>query len=603
MTASRDTFRVALISMPWAIFNRPSIQLGALKAWLDRDGAVETHTFHPYLQVAKALGTETYHHLAQNSWAAEALFSPLLFPGRTEQPARLFHEHCRQNKHLRGLDFDRTLQLLDRALDQWLAGVDFGGFDLVGFSICFNQLLASLTAAASIKKSHPDVPIVIGGSGCVGAIGASLLTTFEQLDYVVSGEGEEALTRLCHCLQRHDAPETLPSSVIQRHRPFSATPCPGLSDLNRLPIPDYSPYFQELGAIFPDQPFIPVLPVEFSRGCWWNRCAFCNLNLQWQGYRWKQSAKVAAEVKEQIRRHGCLDFTFTDNALPPKEADLFFQTMAADTMDVDFFAEIRVITDGVRLAAWRRGGLSSVQVGIEALSSGLLARMRKGTTVMDNIGAMKEALACGMRLDGNLITGFPGSTAEEVAETLRNLDFVLPFIPLTAAAFFLGKGSPVWNDPGEFGISAVRRHPKNRRLFPDAILADLEMLINGYQGDRQLQRRLWRPVARKIAQWQAFHEQRPNQGVPALSYRDGGDFLIIRQEQLHGPCLHHRLRGTSRAIYLFCGKIRTREEVVRQFAAIPPKGLDSFLADLAAKRLLFQEGDRLLALAVPASPR
>ena len=602
MTASRNTFRVALVSMPWAIFNRPSIQLGALKAWLDQDGGIETQTFHPYLQVAKALGTGIYHHLALNSWAAEALFSPLLFPERQEQAARLFRESCKRNKHLRGLDFDRTVRLLEHALDQWLAAVDFGSFDLVGFSICFNQLLASLAAAARVKNNYPGLPIVVGGSGCVGAIGASLLKSFTQLDYVISGEGEEALTRLCHCLRQQDAPETLPPQIIQRARSFSENPCPGLTDLNRLPIPDYTPYFQQMRESFPDQPFIPVLPVEFSRGCWWNRCAFCNLNLQWQGYRWKQSASVAAEVKEQILRHGCLDFTFTDNALPPKEADLFFQTMAADTRDVDFFAEIRVITDGVRLTAWRRGGLSCVQVGIEALSSGLLARMRKGTTAMENIGAMKEALACGMRLDGNLITEFPGSIGEEVAETLRNLDFVLPFTPLSAAAFFLGKGSPVWNDPGEFGISAVRRHPKNRRLFPDAILADLEMLINGYQGDKQLQRRLWRPVARKIAQWQAFHEQRPNQGVPALSYRDGGDFLIIRQEQLHGLCLHHRLRGTSRAIYLFCQKIRTRAELARQFAAIPPKGLDDFLADLAAKRLLFQEGDRLLALAIPASP-
>jgi len=602
-TQSPPVFRVALISMPWAIFNRPSIQLGALKAWLDRDGSIETRTFHPYLWVARALGTGIYHDLAQTGWAAEALYSLLLFPQQKEQAARLFSQSCKVKKKLRGLDFDRTVQILDHALDQWLAAVDFGGFDLVGFSICFNQLLASLTAAARIKKSHPGLPVVVGGSGCVGAIGASLLANFPQFDYVISGEGEEALTRLCHCLRQKDGPEPLPAQVIQRGRPYCATPCTGMADLNQLPIPDYSPYFQEMEVAFPAQPFIPVLPLEFSRGCWWNRCAFCNLNLQWQGYRWKQGARVAAEVREQAARYGCLDFTFTDNALPPGEADLFFQTMAAEEADFDFFAEIRVVTDGARLSAWRRGGLSGVQVGIESLSAGLLARMRKGTTVMDNIGAMKEALACGMRLDGNLITEFPGSTEEEVAETLRNLDFVLPFTPLSAAAFFLGTGSPVSSEPKEFGISGVLRHPKNSCLFPREILANLRMLINGYRGDRQFQRRLWRPVIRKIAQWQAFHVHRDIHGIPALSYRDGGDFLVIRQEQMHGPCLHHRLRGTSRAIYLFCGKIRAREEVARQFAAIPPKGLDAFLADMAAKRILFQEEDRVLALAIPASSR
>jgi ribosomal peptide maturation radical SAM protein 1 len=598
-----EPLRVALISMPWSIFNRPSIQLGALKAWLDRDGAIETSTFHPYLQVAKVLGTETYHHLAQNSWAAEALYSPLLFPEQGEQAARLFHESCKKNRQLRGLDFDRTVQLLDQSLDQWLADFDPGRFQLIGFSICFNQLLASLTAAARIKKEHPDLPVVAGGSTCVGVIGASLLDTFAQLDYVISGEGEGALTRLCHCLQGKGTAEMESSGIIQRSRPYAAEPGSGIADLNQLPIPDYTPYFQEMGESFPTRPFIPVLPLEFSRGCWWNRCTFCNLNLQWRGYRWKEGARVVAEVKEQALRHGGLDFTFTDNALPPKEADLFFQTMAAESMDVEFFAEIRVLTDAARLSGWRRGGLSSVQVGIEALSSSLLARMEKGTTVMDNIGAMKAALACGMRLDGNLITEFPGSTAAELAETLENLDYVLPFTPLTGAAFFLGKGSPVCEDPQKYGISALLRHPGNRRLFPAAILGKLDLLIKGYRGDRENQRRSWQPVVRKIGQWQDFHTHRGSHAVPALSYRDGGTFLLVRQEQLQGPCLHHRLRGMSRQIYLFCQTIRSLDELAGRFPTISSRDLESFLADLSRKRILFQESDRLLALAIPASPR
>ncbi|MCX5869566.1 MAG: RiPP maturation radical SAM C-methyltransferase [Deltaproteobacteria bacterium] len=597
----RDIFRVALISMPWSIFNRPSIQLGALKAWLDRDSTIQTHTFHPYLQVARVLGTETYHHLARNSWAGEALYSPLLFPGQRLQAARLFNESCRGNKELRGLDFDQTVQLLDLSLDRWLADLDLASFHLIGFSICFNQLLSSLTAAARIKKLHPTVPIVAGGSGCVGQIGASLLHNFPQFDYVISGEGEESLAHLCHCLRQNDAPETLPPQIILRSRPFVDSPCRGIADLNILPTPDYSPYFQEMKETFPGQPFIPILPLEFSRGCWWNRCTFCNLNLQWQGYRWKQSDRVTAEVTEQARRHSCLDFTFTDNALPPKETDLFFQTMAADKIDYDFFAEIRVITDGDKLAAYRRGGLSSVQVGIEALSTTLLARMEKGTTVMDNIAAMKQSRACTMQLDGNLITEFPGSTAEEVAETLVNLDFVLPFTPLSAASFFLGNGSPICNNPKKFGISAVVQHPKNRRIFPREILAGMDMLIMEPRGNRALQRRLWRPVTLKIARWQAFHAGRDIHGIPPLSYRDGGSFLIIRQEQSDGPCLQHRLRGSSREIYLYCHKIRDRKDVARQFPAIHPQALHDFLANLTAKHILFQEGDRILALAIPAS--
>ena len=96
-------------------------------------------------------------------------------------------------------------------------------------------------------------------------------------------------------------------------------------NLDNLPYPDYSPYFMEMKQLFPDHPFVPLLPLEFSRGCWWNKCTFCNLNLQWQNYRFKESDRMVQETLHLAKTHESLHFTFTDNALPPKEADNFFQ--------------------------------------------------------------------------------------------------------------------------------------------------------------------------------------------------------------------------------------------------------------------------------------
>ncbi|HIP82686.1 MAG TPA: hypothetical protein EYH36_04635 [Desulfocapsa sulfexigens] len=58
-------FQLGLISMPWSIFNRPSIQSASLKAYLDPDGAINTTIFHPSLAAA-AIGSNTYHFLAKN---------------------------------------------------------------------------------------------------------------------------------------------------------------------------------------------------------------------------------------------------------------------------------------------------------------------------------------------------------------------------------------------------------------------------------------------------------------------------------------------------------------------------------------------------------
>lgn len=593
-------FRLGLISMPWSIFNRPSIQLAALKAYLDTrtPRRIATSLFHPYLTAAAAVGSDTYHHLAKNSWAGEALYSPMLFPQQRSSAEKLFRKSCSRDKDLRDLDFQSCSRALEEDLDRWLDSIDFSTFQLMGFSICFNQLLASLTAARRIKKRCPDLPIVFGGSGCVGEIGHSLLHSFPQIDYVISGEGEKALEQLCDLLAAATVPDPLPTGIISRSSDHKTiTSCRGTTDINSLPIPDYSPYFQEMRAAFPEQPFVPVLPIEFSRGCWWNRCTFCNLNLQWHGYRWKTASTMLNEVSEQSRRHQCLDFCFTDNALPPKEADIFFNTLAEGRVDYDFFAEVRVITDPDTPKRYRKGGLSTIQVGIESLSSSLLKKMHKGTTAIENIAAMRQSAEAGMILDGNLITDFPGSSSAEIDETLTNLDFVLPYPPLAAASFFLGHGSPVARDPKAYAICAVTRHSNNQLLFPEKILKELTMLIKGYRGDRLLQKKQWRGVKRKIEQWNSFHKERTGRTHP-LSYRDGGNFLIIYQEQLNERTLRHRLQGSSRKLYLFCRKIRTMEEIQAAFPAIKEKSLRIFFQDLSSKKLLFEENDHFLALAI-----
>lgn len=303
------------------------------------------------------------------------------------------------------------------------------------------------------------------------------------------------------------------------------------------------------------------------------------------------------ETLHLAKNHESLHFTFTDNALPPREADRFFATLAECDMDFDFFAEIRALTKPAQLELYSRGGLRTVQVGIEALSSSLLKKMDKGTTTIDNIAAMKLCCQYGIRLEGNLITDFPTTTKAEIAETLHHLDFVLPYPPLESATFFLGLGSPIYHRAKEFSIQTILPHPKNKKLFPEPYLREMDMLLNSYQGDSKQQHNLWAPVRQKIEEWQRFHDKR-QQNRPPLNYRDGSTFLIIRQETGTGKPLLHRLRGLSRKIYLFCATPTRKDDLLAAFPKITEPALEKFIDDLCVKRLMFQEDDRVLSLAI-----
>jgi len=596
-TETPPLFRVALLSMPWSIFNRPSIQLGALKSYLERESSCQVDNYHPYLHLAKAISTELYSQIGLSGWAGEALFAPLLFPEKRDDARKLFRQSL-AGKVKPLPDFDELVSRIELSCNQWLSTITLNQYNLIGFSICFSQLFPSLYLAKKIKNQLSGMPILFGGSSCSGDIGESLIQHFPEIDYLIDGEGEQPLLDLCHFLMGKSntlSPKIRSQIQVQISQTEAAPPPLKMGD---LPYPDYGPYFDEMKQLFPGQPFIPLLPIEFSRGCWWNKCTFCNLNLQWHNYRFKGGDRMLTELLHLAMTHESLHFTFTDNALPPKEADHFFKELSKQERDFDFFAEIRTITEPDKLKLYSQAGLKTVQVGIEALSTSLLAKMAKGTTTIDNIAAMKLCSASAIIMEGNLITDFPNTTDEEIAETLKNLDFVLPFLPLQAATFFLGYGSPIHSHPDELSIQKIIPHAKNRKLFPKDYLQSMTMLINSYRGDKQSQNKRWHPVKQKIRAWHNFHKRRTKSQQHPLHYRDGSTFIIIRQERISGMPLLHRLRGLSRKIYLACDRPQKINDLLESFPQVNERAIRKFIDEMCLKHLMFQENDRVLSLAV-----
>jgi len=603
--------RVALLSTPWPLFNRPSVQLGTLKAFLQREfpqGRVDAH--HLYLNFAESLGYDLHRTISERNWLSESCFAALLYPEQMTLIERFW------KRHSRGLSLRRNFREicsdLQAVSDRLLASPSWSSYRLIGFSICYGQLTSSLYFTQKIKEAAPGTRVVVGGSACAGQMGSSLLRTFPAIDFVVTGEGEKPLLHLVRLLSQPRLsldPEQVPG-LLTRHsaslNDFSQVP-----DLDELPVPDFSDYFARLATMVPEKRFLPRLPVEMSRGCWWRKtsvdrtrrgCAFCNLNVQWKGYRAKSHEKIAIEIRSMVETYQVLSLSFMDNLLPPTHLEDLFQRIAGLGKDLRLFGEIRATTTRRDLLAMAGAGMAEVQVGVEALSSRLLKKLNKGTTAIQNLEIMKNCEAPGLpRLMSNLITHFPGSDGDDVKETLANLQYALPFRPLKATPFWLGYGSPVWSDPGAYGIRKVRNHPYYADLFPKEVLRTLTLMIQAYQGGVKEQERLWRPLKPAVEAWEKTYEalHRTAARGPILSYQDGGDFLIIRERRDGEDDMTHRLRGTSRSIYLFCEENRSIGEILRRHPGFGEEKVLPFLTMMVEKRLMFREGERYLSLAVP----
>ena len=606
--------KVALVAAPWTLFNRPSIQIAVLKAYLDRHLAeVPVTALNLFVDIAEKTGFETYHALSQRTWLAECVYAALLYPERSAQIKAWFERQARTTPGLKDKAFERLVEDVAGATDDVLNQVDWKAFDLMGFSVSLCQLTATLYFIEKTKKINQDAVVVVGGSTFSGPRARDYLDAFESIDFIVSGEGELPLQGLIQGLNSGRGGEAIADipGVVGRSRPAAPKNAfAQLPSLETLPVPDFADYFERLNRFAPERRFFPSLPVEASRGCWWQRtssgdgtrgCAFCNLNLQWQGYRKKAPLQVAGEIDTLTTRHQTLSIVFTDNVMPAaREGDLF-DRLGGLCKDLRLFGEIRADTPFTALQRMQRSGLHEVQVGIESLSNCLLRKMNKGTTVIQNLEIMKHCETLGLVNRSNLIVGFPGSSENDVEETMRTLDFALAYQPLKTVTFWLGLESPVWRSYRNYKIKSVYNHPGYRVLFPEETAADLTFVIQSYRGDVSAQRRLWRRVEKKVRSWHRDYtalRAEPFEG-PILGYRDGGTFLIVKQRRPGNAAVTHRLTGLSREIYLYCHTNRSIRRILNKFPGLTEDKLMPFLRMMVDKRLMFGQDRRFLSLASP----
>jgi len=616
--------KVALISTPWPLYNRPSIQLGALKAYLySTYPDLRVDARHFYLQLAESLGYKLYQQISERTWLAESIYAALVFPERFKTIETLFKREAHAKPLIKENGLKEIATRVKKRTETYINSLDWAEYLLVGFSVSLCQLTSSLYFIKRIKQKFPDLVISVGGSTFSGTVAGNFFKLFPEIDVVINGEGEKPLGQLIHCLRSSSDPADLPQikGVITSNSIVKGKGYDGfnqLNNLNKLPPPNYDDYFALLKSFMPKKAFFPVLPLETSRGCWWQKpiapgrtklekqkhvtgCAFCNLNLQWQGYRHKDPTRVIDDIDHLTGRHQTLAVSIVDNVLPRKSSGDVFKKAINLNKDLHLFAEIRAGTSASELEVMRRAGIQDLQIGIEALSTSLLKKLNKGTRTIQNIEIMRNCEALGIVNSSNLILHFPGSNELEVAETLHNPEFALPFRPLQAVNFWLGLGSPVWKSPKTYGIRAIFNHPNWSRLFPDKFSRSMEFMILAYRGDLGFQKKIWRPVKKKVALWQKIYTelQQGSQASPVLSFRDGREFLIIKQRQYRDVSIKHRLVGTSRMIYLYCMQHRSLKKICDQFPGFAEDKITGFLKMMVDKKLMFEEKDRYLSLAVP----
>jgi len=334
--------------------------------------------------------------------------------------------------------------------------------DLIGVSItATSQIIPGLTLCRLIKEAAPNIHLTIGGSIFTRLVDnvRRCPSLFDLTDDIIVFEGETALLELVNQLAGKKDFSKVPNLIYRQNGKITVNQPFYSENINQLPAPNYDGF--PLGLYLSPE---PVLPVQFSRGCYYKDCAFCALTLDHQNFRQKEPGRTVEELKWLKQRYGAQHFFFTDECFALSPTKRLCQQIIDKKLDIKWTCEMRFEKHLTRelLASMRDAGCLKIVFGLESFNQRVMDFMKKGIKqewvrrIADDCVDLEIAVHC------YIIVGFPTEKEEEALETMN---FIVGNERLHGSygfscqpcLFDLEKEAPIMSDPGSYGIRRIMR--------------------------------------------------------------------------------------------------------------------------------------------------
>lgn len=282
---------------------------------------------------------------------------------------------------------------------------------LVGIACPFTtQVPMVLRLADRVKQAAPKTIVVVGGHHP-----ALVPRDFAvpSVDAIVMGEGEATFREVVERAREGDSLDDVPGLVLngpdgQRSTP----PRQPIADLDSLPLPA-----RQLTARWRRRYFwinqVPHALVETSRGCPY-RCTFCSV---WRFHgphvRYQSPERIVDEIAAVQEPH--ILFTDDNFFLNVPRARQAAELLLRRGLRKRYTFQARTDTIAQHpdlVEQWRKVGLVSVFLGLEAVSAEHLSDLDKRNTVENNEAAIDVLKRLGVGFVGNFIVDPAWGAAE-----------------------------------------------------------------------------------------------------------------------------------------------------------------------------------------------
>jgi ribosomal peptide maturation radical SAM protein 1 len=528
-----------IILPPFASASQPALGAHLLQACA-REVGRRVDVLYANLGFAALIGDRIYEMLCYNAPLAsqfgERLFASSAFGtppfGRNPEWFWANYDRLRRRTDEFGLDVEPDeLRRLEAKVAGWVDAVAEAiaqrRYRVVGCSSTFQQTVASIALLNRIKRLCPETVTIIGGANCEGPMAEGMASIDAAIDHVFSGESEASfpdfLTRVLAGAR--------PSDRIIRGN--------AVRNMDAIPTPRYDEFFEQHAQLMPSgtPPEDLWLAYETSRGCWWGQkqhCTFCGLNGQTMAFREKTPDRVIVELKQLLAGSPTRKVTLSDNIMPHSYFRTLLPRLADEVPGLAMYYEEKANLSLDKVVLLKKAGVAEIQPGIEALSSPLLRRIKKGVSAAQNIALLRYARSAHVYVSWNLMYAFPGDLLEDYAALPALFPMLRHLQPPTGVwSLRLDRFSPYYERAAEYGLTNLRPIEAYAEIFPPE--TDLEKLAYYFTADYPSESRetvdVMRKVAREVQAWRDAWRGRKF-GAPQLDVqRLSEDVYVLRDER------------------------------------------------------------------------
>ncbi|MEJ5049031.1 B12-binding domain-containing radical SAM protein [Chryseobacterium culicis] len=346
---------------------------------------------------------------------------------------------------------------------------------LVCFSIPFpGNLYSGFKCAQWIKKHYPHIKTAMGG----GFPNTELREVkdqrvFEFFDFITLDDGELPLELLYQNLEISaekgefkrtfliENNEVVYKNNSKRHD-FKQSEI-GTPDYTNLKLDQYISVIEianPMHSLWSDGRWNKL---TMAHGCYWGKCTFCDISLDYIKIYEPISAKILVDrIEELIRTTGETGFHFVDEAAPPALMREVALEILRRNLVVTWWTNIRFEKSFTRDLCYllKLSGCVAVSGGLEVASDRLLKLIDKGVSVEQVANVTRNFTEAGVMVHAYLMYGYPTQTVQETVDSLEMVRQMFEMGILQSGfwhQFAMTAHSPVGISPEDFGVIPVKQ--------------------------------------------------------------------------------------------------------------------------------------------------